>query len=257
MKKTLKTIALMLMVGIILLTLTGCANVNFDIKLNADGSGEVSYVMGYDKSFLTSMGVTTSSLENDDSFKEMEDEARQEGYTVEKYEDDNTYGFKATKHVENIQNEFNFTNTMGTSTQEGAQNDEIVYEKNLLKTRYYQDAKLDLTSMGSSNEQEAAMMQSILSQMEITYKITLPFKAQEHNATTVSEDGKTLEWKLEAGKVNEIKFDAAQDYTLYAIIGGIALLLIIVIIAVAVSKKGKKDKQEKVKETKENKEEQN
>ena len=105
MKKTLKTITLMLMVGIILLTLTGCANVNFDIKLNADGSGEVSYVMGYDKSFLTSMGVTTSSLENDDSFKEMEDEARQEGYTVKKYEDDNTYGFKATKHVENIQNE--------------------------------------------------------------------------------------------------------------------------------------------------------
>ena len=38
MKKTLKTIVLMIIVGIILLTLTGCANINYDIKLNADGS---------------------------------------------------------------------------------------------------------------------------------------------------------------------------------------------------------------------------
>ena len=254
MNKTFKTIVLMIIVGIILLTLTGCANINYDIKLNADGSGEVSYVMGYSKTFLTSMGVTRSSLENDDSFKEMEDEAKEEGYTVEKYEDDETYGFKATKHVDKIQNEFDLTNSVSTNAQEG-QNDKIVYEKNLLKTRYYQDAKLDLTNMGSDDAQEAAMMQSILSQMKITYKITLPFKAQESNATTVSEDGKTLEWKLEAGKVNEIKFDAAQDYTIYAIVGGVALLAIIVVILVAVSKKGKKDKQEEVVQTKENKEE--
>ena len=53
------------MLIIALVTLTGCMNVNYEVKLNEDGSAEISYLLGYDKSFLSSMGVSTEDLKNE------------------------------------------------------------------------------------------------------------------------------------------------------------------------------------------------
>lgn len=236
MKKTLKNIAIISILAIILLTLTGCANVNYDIKLNKDGSGDIAYVIGYDKSFLSSIGVETSSLENDNSFDEMEEEAKQNGYTVEKYEDDNTYGFKATKHVNNIQEEFDVNNEAGSNDEEDGK---IMYEKTLLKTKFSQSSKVDLIDIGADDE-DAAMLKAVMSQMKISYKITLPFRVGSNNATTVSEDGKTLEWVLKVGEVNEVKFEAAQDYGMYALLGLAVVLVIVASVSVILSKKAKK-----------------
>ncbi len=246
MKKTLKNIAIIAILGIILLTLTGCANVNYDIKLNKDGSGDIAYVIGYDKSFLASIGVETSSLENDNSFDEMEEEAKQNGYTVEKYEDDNTYGFKATKHVNNIQEEFDVNNEAGSN---GEEDGKIIYEKTLLKTKFSQSSKVDLTDIGVDDE-DAAMLKAVMSQMKISYKITLPFRVGSNNATTVSEDGKTLEWVLKVGEVNEVKFDAAQDYGMYALLGLAVVLVIVATVSVILSKKAKKTSEVKPVEVK-------
>lgn len=249
MKKTLKNVAIIAILGIILFTLTGCANVNYDIKLNKDGSGDIAYVIGYDKSFLASIGVETSSLENDNSFSEMEEQAKQNGYTIEKYEDDNTYGFKATKHANNIQEEFDLNDEAGSNN---AETSKIMYEKTLLKTRYYQDSKVDLTDILSDNE-EAAMLKAVMSQMKVSYRITLPFRVGSNNATIVSEDGKTIEWTLKVGEVNEIKFEASQDYGMYALLGLAVVLVIVAVVSVFLFKKAKKT--EKVKPVEVKKEE--
>lgn len=236
MKKTLKNIAIIAILGIILLTLTGCANVNYDIKLNKDGSGDISYVVGYDKSFLASIGVETSSLENDKSFDEMEEQAKQNGYAIEKYEDDNTYGFKATKHANNIQEDFDVNDEVDTDSEDAGR---IMYEKTLLKTKFSQSSKVDLTNMSEDSE-DAAMLKAVMSQMKISYKITLPFRVGSNNATTVSEDGKTIEWTLKVGEVNEIKFEASQDYGMYALLGLAIVLVIVASVSVILSKKAKK-----------------
>ena len=249
MRKTLKNMALIVILGIILFTLTGCANVNYDIKLNKDGSGDITYVIGYDKSFLASIGVETSSLENDNSFSEMEEQAKQNGYTIEKYEDDNTYGFKATKPANNIQEEFDLNDEAGSNN---AETSKIMYEKTLLKTRYYQDSKVDLTDILSDNE-EAAMLKAVMSQMKVSYRITLPFRVGSNNATIVSEDGKTIEWTLKVGEVNEIKFEASQDYGMYALLGLAVVLVIVAVVSVFLFKKAKKT--EKVKPVEVKKEE--
>lgn len=233
MKKALKNIAIITILGIILFTLTGCANVNYDIKLNKDGSADISYVMGYDKSFLASMGVETTSVKNDDSLNDMKKEAEENGYTIEDYEDETTFGFKASKHVNNIQEEFDLDNI----TEDGKESNKIMYEKTVLKMKYSQDAKVDLTDMFEDNN---AMLKAIVSQMKISYKITLPFKAGSNNATTVSEDGKTLEWNLKAGEVNEIEFEASQDYGMYALTALALVLVIVATVAVSLSKKAKK-----------------
>lgn len=240
MKKTLKTVLFIAMMAIVLFCLTGCANVNYEVKLNKDGSGEVSYIMGYDKSFLSSMGVTANDLSDDSTLDEMKEEAEKEGFTVEQFEDENTYGFKASKVVENIQEEFSVENTIGESDSES--DDRILYEKSLLKTKYSQNAKMDLTFDEGSSTQETAMMNTIMGQMKISYKIVLPFKVGENNATTVSEDGKVLTWELKSGKENTIQFVAQEDYTMMALGGLVVLVVLIAIIVVAIlfSKKGKK-----------------
>lgn len=235
MKKTLKNIAILAMLAIILLTLTGCANVNYDIKLNEDGSGDIAYTMGYDKSFLKSMGVETSAVAKDDSLKDMKEEAEQKGYTIEDYEDDTTFGFKASKHVNNIQEEFNVNDEVSDDNEESGK---IVYEKTLLKTKYSQDSKIDLTNMGE--DEDATMLKALMAQMKISYRITLPFKAGSNNATTVSEDGKTLEWVLKVNEVTEIKFEAAKDYGMYALAALAIVLLVVAAVAVVLSKKAKK-----------------
>lgn len=234
MKRTLKLFILVAVPALLLVGLTGCANINYEVKLEKDGSGDVAYIMGYDKNFLTSMQVSIEDLKGDNSFDEMKQEATEEGYTVEEYEDSTTYGFKAYKHVENIQNEFK---VMEDSTEDDA----IHYENSLFKTTFSQKANLDLTDLSGEGEEDA-LTTAIMGQMKISYKIVLPFAVGENNATTVSEDGKTLEWTLKAGQVNEINFTAEQTNLVnIAIIAGAILLVLIIIIVIASRGKNKKN----------------
>lgn len=234
MKRTLKSFALMIVSMLLLFCLTGCANINYEVKLEKDGSGEVSYIMGYDKNFLNSMNVSVEDLKGDNSFDEMKQDAAQEGYTVEEYEDSTTYGFKAYKHVENVQNEFK---VMEDSTEDDA----IHYESSFFKTSFSQHAALDLSDLSDEGEEDA-LTTAIMGQMKISYKLVLPFAVGENNATTVSEDGKTLEWTLKAGQTNEINFTAEETNMVnIAIIAGAVILVLILIIVIASRGKSKKN----------------
>ena len=82
MKRTLKSIILVVVSVFLLLGLTGCANINYEIKLEKDGSGEISYIMGYDKNFLNSMKVSLEDLKKSNSFDDMKEEATKEGYRI-------------------------------------------------------------------------------------------------------------------------------------------------------------------------------
>ena len=233
MKKTIRIISIITMLIIALVTLTGCMNVNYEVKLNEDGSAEISYLLGYDKSFLSSMGVSTEDLKNDETIANMQETVKNEGYTAEQYEDDNTYGFKAVKKVNNI-GEFAIEEALLEEGKKAEDSNKISYEKKGLITKYAQNAKVDLTTMLEyESEESAAMINAMMKQMKMTYKITLPFKAGDNNATTVSEDGKTLEWTLKPGEVNEIKFEATKNpIPTYVVIGVAVVVLVIVVILI-------------------------
>ena len=241
MKELTKKVLLAVLMFAMLIALTGCANVNMEVIINSDGSADISYIMGYDQNFLKSMSITKEELKSDDSFDASMEDARAEGYTVKAYEDADTYGFKASKHVDNIA-EFSMEDVTGSEA-EMASNDEIVYEKSLLKTTISQNAIMDLSAFATNDDSDAAAMTNmILGQMNMTYKIVLPFSVSQSNATKVSEDGRTLEWELNVGQVNEIKFEAIQDYTIYAIVGAIVLIVVIALIVIVVAEKKKKKK---------------
>lgn len=235
MKRTLKSIILVVVSVFLLLGLTGCANINYEIKLEKDGSGEISYIMGYDKNFLNSMKVSLEDLKKSNSFDDMKEEATKEGYTIEEYEDNTTYGFRAYKHVANVQNEFK---VMEDSTE----SDAIHYEKSFLKTTFSQNASIDLKDLSGEGQVEDALTSAVMGQMKISYKLILPFAVGENNASSVSEDGKTIEWTLKAGQVNEINFVAEQTNLVnIAIIAGAVILVLILILAITSHGKNKKN----------------
>lgn len=239
MKKTIT----LLLIGLMMLTvLTGCVSVDYDIKVNKNGSGDITYIYGLDKAMIESMGTTPDEMTADSK-----KDAETEGYTIETYENDTIQGFKATKHFDDITS-FSFSD-LSSDTVSDLKNDGIIIEKKGNYNTYSQNASIDLSSL--------AQMGSYIS---IKYSVTLPTKAKENNATIVSNEGKTLTWDLTVGEVNQITFTAKEtnkflsviqdiiDYiktSTIAIIGlSILATLIIVLIIICIIKKVRKAKKE-------------
>lgn len=83
---------------------------------------------------------------------------------------------------------------------------------------------------------------SLLSSMELTMKVNLPYKALINNATNIKNDGKTLTWDFMKLKDENIQF----EFVMYNIpniiitIIGIVLLLILIILLLTKNKKSNK-----------------
>ena len=225
MKKVLSLAIIMIMM---LIVLTGCVNVNYEITLNKDGSADVAYIYGIEKSALQQMGTTAESMT-----EEMKKNAEESEYTIEAYSDDTMEGFKASKHVENL-SDISLSEAFGEENVTDSEENQFKVEKKGLKSVYSQNANIDLSSMDTSTA----------SMVTMKYTVNLPTAVGENNADEVSNDNKTLTWNLEAGAVNEINFEASSSIPVVTIIV-IAIIAIVVIGAIVILvKKLKKNKKE-------------
>lgn len=222
MKKILSIVAIMSM---LLLVLTGCVNINYEVTLNKDGSADVALIYGFEKEALQQLGTSS-----DDMTSQMEEEAGKDGYTVEKYSDDKLEGIKASKHF-NSASELSMAELFEDEVK--GKNEGIKVEKKGNKTVFSQNDEVDLTS----SESEYASM------VTFKYIVNLPVKAESNNATEVSKDGKTLTWELKFGEVNKIEFKAgSSNSTLKVVLIVVAAVAILCVIAVVLTKVLKKDK---------------
>lgn len=226
MKKVLSLTAIMI---ILLIALTGCVDVNYEVTLNRDGTADVAYVYGFDKATLQQMGTTAEEMTRD-----MKQNAELSEYTVEVYSDDDMEGFKAKKHIENL-SEISLEEVFGTENVKDSEENQFKIEKKGLKTLYSQNAKIDLSSM---DETTASMV-------TMKYTVKLPTAVGANNADEVSKDKKTLTWNLTAGEVNEISFKATELNMVIKIIAIVVLVLLIIGIIIVVIKSVKKHKKEK------------
>ena len=133
------------------------------------------------------------------------------------------------------------TSETTTNDNETVTNDnELTASENEIVTTEQSDS-VDSTDGNSENIfGDQSELLSLTSEMESTYTVKLPYGADSNNATSVSEDGKTLTWNL----MTDTNKDIEYTFSIYnikniAIIAGGALVLIIIII-VLISKKGKK-----------------
>lgn len=212
-----KTIGLIIMLVIMLITLTGCAEVNYELEINKDGSGEITYVYGISKEKI---GGSTDLVEQ--FVETMKEQAKESGYTVEVYENEEISGFKANKHLSNLTEEFSLEEAFGEEYVKDTENNKINIEKGFWNTKYSQKAELDLTNLNDTN-------------IEMTYKIKLPTEVKTSNASNVSEDEKGLTWNLTAGKVNSIEFIAEEtNVKSIAFVAGSAIAVVAVVVTIII-----------------------
>ncbi len=212
-----------------LILLTGCVDVVFHLTINRDGSGTYTTEVLMDSSWLDMMRED----DGEDPLLEIGEDAEMEGWTVEYFtsEDETQEGVRVTMELDSITVEALDTDDDMAFSGQGLRMTEVGGG-----TKYEFDLVIDLTDMG-----EMEGMEDFLS---YTFKISLPFKADTHNATSISENERELTWTLRPGHVNEIQFTAVDGggglgsiLLWVGIIGGAVLLLIVVIVIIVVIKK--------------------
>jgi len=206
-----KIIGLITMLLIMLVTLTGCVSVDYEVKVNNDGSGDISYIYGFSKKTLESLQVTA-----EDMIESMKEQAEESQYEVENYENEEISGFKATKHIEDLTKDFSLQEAFGEEYVKDEENNGIKIERSLFITKYSQNAEIDLTNM-----------EDLAGNVKMTYKVNLPAKAKTNNATKVSENNKELTWDLKAGEINKVEF-VAQGVNILPIAIIVAIVAIVV-----------------------------
>ena len=206
-----KIIGLTIILILTILTLTGCAEINYEVEVNKDGSGEISYIYGISKEILSKLNVSA-----DEVVSTMKEQAEESSYTVETYEDENIAGFKANKHIGDLNKDFSLQEAFGKEYVKDIENNGIKVEKSFFVTKYSQNAELDLTTL-NKDEQEIIM----------TYQVKLPARLTNSNATEVLDNGKTLKWNLKGGEINKIEFVAQEINVLPIVIIVSAVVLIV------------------------------
>ena len=198
MKRLLPLTALLISV---LLLLTGCVSVDYQVAIKSDGTGTISYTYTFDKDFLNSdSGNTADDTSAESTIDNMKQAAEASGFTVQDYSDDTTQGIKAAKDIQDITSDLDLSELFGSNIKDSADNN-IQITKGALSIKYSQNASFDLTGMKGISPQNAALK----------YTVTLPVKAGANNADEVSNNGKTLTWNLQSGQVNEVNFTASEN----------------------------------------------
>ncbi len=86
---------------------------------------------------------------------------------------------------------------------------------------------------------------NLMGEMEFTFKVNLPYKANSSNASEVNNDGKSLTWKLTMDTANDINFEfSIYNMAHIIMLGGGALAFIIIIVVLLLVLKKKKASKE-------------
>lgn len=184
------------------------------------------------------------------------------GFTKADYEKEEFLGYQFTASIPNIDTvsstedvTYNLSKSLEGTTplleQKMFKKEGAVYSATFV---YNAEENIDSNVKDEGNQDYTQYLSQTL--MDFKYIITLPQAPIENNATTISEDGKTLTWNLATTGITNINFKfelpkaetAATGFLnlddkmmMYIGIGLIVLILIIAIVIISVSKKKRKN----------------
>ena len=271
-----------LLIMIMMLFITGCYNYDMEMKINDDKSMDFTLINTIDTSKFDnndSGEVTTGSAALSTAnaeFEKYNKNLKSKGYNVEKYSDPNNSsitGMKITKRFNNI----DYISKEGEPTRvnlskigEEDYDDSFLFtvKKGLVYNTY---TATFVFGNEDANSSENAQIKNYESQMNVTYRVSLPVPAFSSNSNVINDDGKTLSWTLKPSEVNivEYSFKIADQMNLYLAYGSAGLIILLIKIAIGVNignyrrkkqsipkqpkepKKSKEPKQKKEKEKKE------
>ena len=251
----------------ILSILTGC--VKYDGTMNINNDGSVELIMKY--------SMQKQNVNKEDNDKDSTKFTSNVEVNLEDYNFLKKYGYSIEEFTETLENNEEADGVIIYKKFHSL--DEITSDKKLVldffqvfeeedknytydKFFYKEDNKyianfiFDLTpEINGTNNSNNTNLGFDYSQYEnlfnFKYTVTLPnsVKYIESNATDVSKDGKTLTWKLDLGKTNEVNFGFAYDpyikkidkIFIYSCLGaiGVSILFIIIISLTKINTKKK------------------
>jgi hypothetical protein len=203
-----------------IILLSGCVRADYHIKINWDGSADIDYLVGLDKSMQTMLG-------GNDPFADLRKNAEKEGYQISDYEDATYKGIRAKKHLDRL-DRGSFSTLDDTIFQNNA-DIQVRFEKSFFTQTVDINEEIDLRTNGA--DQSGALFMGLLqSQADIQLRVTLPLKPKSHNATTVSADGKTLTWNMKIGENNPIQLNVIVPHLKNVLLVGIPVLIFFIIL---------------------------
>lgn len=233
MKKGLKLLAL----AFVMLLFTGCVRYDVDMTINNDKSMDLKITTAMADSVKGYMGEAAS-----DGEKEKE-ELKKQGLEVEDYAQDGYTGYTVKKHYNSIDELSTTEDVTADITANGKNEKMFKVTKGFLGDTYKAtfksgDANSYSKQMESYKDNES--YKEYMKGMEIKFIINLPTKAKSSNATTVSNDGKRLEWDLMTTPNVEFEFELSNTTNLIIVIGGICAVAAIAICVTAIVLKKKR-----------------
>ncbi len=213
--------------------LTGCMRFNTTVKVKSNGKADIT--MRY--------AVSTEFSEEDLSgYMSMPEEEmkkmQEEGWECSEYSEDSYMGYEFVKRDVSFEELAGSFNDAGDGTTINA--DDFTITKNgfnyTIDWKVFEDDDIsDISSYKSYFDMAGGYMNFVLE---------LPVKPLNSNATTISENGKTLTWDLlalEQGQTIHVEFNLINIKVIIGCIAaGSAILLIIVILIIVMISKNKK-----------------
>lgn len=208
MNRRTSTISLLLALTIILFLLPGCFSARIHMKVKVNGSAEMEVTMSASRALM-------SLKKTSEMFGKIKTDLVDDGFSIEDFAVDAQVGFTARKRVSRL-DDFS-TLSLGDDLMI-SEEPIVTLSRHALSNTYSVKADLDLDKILGDD------MNVIAPLADIRFALTLPVKPAEHNADTVSENGRTLEWQLKAGTANPINVTATAPNI-------ITLLLIVLLVA--------------------------
>jgi len=250
--------------------LTGCVKLNMTMDIKNDKSMDLSILYAVD----------TTIMGEEELFKEEDlNEYKESGFEVKDYSEGNYKGITLKKHVKNIDKVSKTTGAVSFNIM-GSSNDEddsmFTVKKGFLKNVYTLKMKsdstgemtngIDVTDGRKALEDEDDTLlddypsddsllddysddgysfddvdyTQYLSQMDLSLTVNLPNKPISHNATNVSNDGKSLTWNLATQQEDvELTFALYNLSNIFVCVIGIVVVVVGVVLVIAKSGKNK------------------
>ena len=271
--KKLRNVVVLLVVTLLL---TGCVKYNVNMEIRKDKSMNFEMIYAMNSSLLQGKDVFDEKelKENKDKgFKvEKYDKDNMKGFTIS----------KEIKNIDYISSSDAKEYSLSAITKKGDQK-VFKVKKGLFKNKYTANLKFDSSdskmSNGNSNSQFREEIDdddddllidskdddldldldtddsdldldtdnydysSMMSGMDMSINVKLPYKALSNNATEVTNDGKDLKWNLTTSGAQSIdfEFELYNMTTIYICIAlGVVLLVGVIVLIVVLVSKGKK-----------------
>ena len=241
--KQLKSLILLF----IIIIATGCVKVETNMKISGSKKMDFEIIMAIDKNMLEENEIYQDELLDN----KQKEELTNQGFEIKKYEDNNQIGNIITKKFDSI-DYLSSTEDIDYDLS-SVINDPLStayifkVEKSFIKNKY--TAKYDLNSIENNTNTSYS-----LDIFDIIFKVSLPYKALENNATSINNKGKELIWDMtKTSEPIEFEFEIYNIKNIVAIGLGILIILLILInrILVFIAKSGNKEpkvkKEKKVK----------